>query len=109
MMLLHRYFWDPWTQGTARIGIGLWLEYSLSKRADIQTFLFDEKSNKKDPNQIKMKASGILTKVLKSETFAEGVLDFSQSRPLGSHIIQKYGTTKARQSGCPKDDVNYRA
>ena len=78
----------------ALMGLALWMEVSLAKGNMHSTFLVFEIGDLEDPpTRIKLRASDTLSEVIRSDDYADWVIDFSSMVPLGLHSIHKYGMT----------------
>ena len=91
----HRY--------CALLGLGMWLEYHYMRNPEENEFIFGI-SGLSDPVSIKRKASTSLKKIFESDEF--NVVDEGNK---GTHSMRKFATTRARGSGCSKDDTDTRA
>lgn len=93
----------------ALIGLAIWLEYSL-ENAHVERFAF-EIDGQRNPDNIKYRASKYLRNLIESDEYQRIVDDILtvSDKKTGTHSLRKFATTKARESGCTKDDVDYRA
>jgi len=89
------------------IGLAVWLEYSFGN-SRVDKFAF-EINGQKNPENIKNQVSKYLRNLIRSNDY-QGMVDdilTVSDRKTGMHSLRKFASTKARESGCAKDDVNY--
>ena len=87
------------------IGLGTWLEYHLTIYPEPHELVFAI-HGLSSPDSIKAHASYELNKIFKRDDFNR---DSDAGSNIGTHSMRKFATTRARSSGCSKDDTDYRA
>jgi hypothetical protein len=86
------------------IGLGTWLEYNLTIHPEPNDLVFSI-HGLSDPASIKSHAAYELDKIFKRNDFVRA----SDIGYVGTHSMRKFASTKARGSGCSKDDTDLRA
>lgn len=86
------------------IGLATWLEYNLTIHPEANEFVFSI-HGKQCPDSIKAHASYEFNRIIRHDDFRRS----NANGHIGTHSLRKFAATKARSSGCSKDDTDYRA
>ena len=86
------------------LGLSTWLEFWISNGHGNDTDFTFGIQGLTSPENIKIRATNALRNVINDAEF-----ECTLKSKRGTHSIRKFATTRARNCGCPKDDIDMRA